>query len=106
MDYEAAIHPKTLKTDQKILPLIGGKVFPLIYCQPMLLIILAMITGSSLTAFSLPAASSTNSSLSGLRLTPQKPSGDAPFTPSPTLSSPSLDPTKPAQRGSLLNLSV
>ncbi len=73
----------------------------------MLLIIAAMIIGSTLTAFSLPATgpASPFSGLSGLRLTPQKPPSDTPFS-APALPSPSVEPGKPAQRGSLLNLSV
>ena len=46
----------------------------------MLLILLAMIIGSSLTAFSSPIGSSANTGLSGLRLLPQKPGNDAPFS--------------------------
>ncbi len=72
----------------------------------MLLILLGMIIGSSLSAFSLPAASSTTSGLSGLRLAPQKQSGDAPFSAPAALPSPGVTPGQPAQRGSLLNLSV
>ncbi len=72
----------------------------------MLLILTAMIIGSTLTAFSLPAAASATTGFSGLKLTPQKPSGDAPFAAIPALSFPSAEPGKPAQRGSLLNLSV
>lgn len=71
----------------------------------MLLILLAMIVGSSLTAFSLPSATSAASGLSGIRITPQKPAApDTPFA--APLASPNLDTTKPAPRGSVLNLSV
>jgi hypothetical protein len=71
----------------------------------MLLILAVMIVGSSLAAFSLPIGSSTPG-LSGLKLTPQKLGGDAPFATPPALPSPSLDSGKPAQRGSVINLSV
>ncbi len=72
----------------------------------MLLILLAMIIGSSLSAFSLPAANSAASGLSSLRLSPQRLSGDAPFNAPSTGPLESSDPTRPLQRGSLLNLSV
>jgi hypothetical protein len=65
-----------------------------------------MIIGSSLTAFSLPIGSSSASGLSGIKLTPQKPAGDAPFSAPSSLSSQSGDPGRALQRGSLLNLSV
>ncbi len=65
-----------------------------------------MIIGSSLAAFSSPIGSSSNAGLSGLRLAPQKPGNDAPFTAPNALQSPNADPAKPAQRGSLINLSV
>jgi len=72
----------------------------------MLLILIAMIIGSSLAAFSSPIGSSANAGLSGLRLAPQKPGNDAPFAPQNALQAPHADPAKPAQRGSLINLSV
>jgi hypothetical protein len=72
----------------------------------MLLILIAMIIGSSLAAFSSPIGSSSNAGLSGLRLAPQKPGGDTPFAAQNVLPAPNADPAKPAQRGSLINLSV
>lgn len=72
----------------------------------MLLILAVMIVGSSLAAFSLPIGGGSAPALSGLKLTPQKLGGDAPFVTPPALPSPSLDSGKPAQRGSLINLSV
>jgi hypothetical protein len=71
----------------------------------MLLILLAMITGAPLTAFSSPIGASANAGL-GLRLVPQKPGNDAPFATQNALQAPSVEPGKPAQRGSLINLSV
>jgi hypothetical protein len=72
----------------------------------MLLILIAMIIGSSLAAFSSPIGSSASAGLSGLRLAPQKLGGDAPFAAQNALPSPNADPAKPSQRGSLINLSV
>jgi hypothetical protein len=72
----------------------------------MLLILAAMIIGSSLAAFSLPAASSATSPLSSLRLTPQRPGNDAPFSAASPLPAAGPDSGKPPQRGSLLNMSV
>jgi hypothetical protein len=65
-----------------------------------------MIIGSSLTAFSSPIGSSANAGLSGLRLLPQKPGNDAPFSAQSVLPAPGAASSKPAQRGSLINLSV
>jgi hypothetical protein len=71
----------------------------------MLLILAAMIIGSSLTAFSSPIGSS-NAGLSGLRLLPQKPD-DAPFSSSNALAAtPNGETGKASQRGTLINLSV
>jgi hypothetical protein len=72
----------------------------------MLLILLAMITGASLTAFSSPIGASANAGLSGLRLVPQKPGNDAPFSTQNALQAPGVEAGKPAQRASLINLSV
>jgi hypothetical protein len=65
-----------------------------------------MIIGSSLAAFSSPIGPSANAGFSGLRLAPQKPGNDAPFAAPNALQAPNADPAKPAQRGSLINLSV
>jgi hypothetical protein len=70
----------------------------------MLLIILAMIVGSTLSAFSLPSA--TASSFSGIRLAPQKPAAQTPFIPPPSVTAPSVETGKNVPRGSLLNISV
>ncbi len=73
----------------------------------MLLILVAMIVGSSLTAFSLPIGSTSGSGVSGIKVTPQTPSNDAPFSVAPSSPAlPSQGPQQGAQRGSLVNLSV
>lgn len=75
----------------------------------MSLILLGMIIGSSLAAFSSPVSSSANAGFSALRLLPQKAGGDAPFSApnaANALQAPAAASGRPAQRGALLNLSV